>query len=40
MARPVLVEGTSLPTPGPVDSFDMKAVFLAPRLKNELIPYW
>ena len=38
MARPVPVEGTSLPTPGPVDSFDMKAVFLAPRLKNELFP--
>ena len=38
MARPVKVEGTSLPTPGPVDSFDMKAVFLAPGLKNELLP--
>jgi hypothetical protein len=32
MARPVLVEGTSLPTPAPVDSFDMKTVFLAPGL--------
>src|SRR5438874_5136911 len=38
MARPVHLEGTSLPTPGPVDSFDMKTVFLAPGLKNELLP--
>ena len=38
MARPVLVEGTSLPTPAPVDSFDMKTVFLTPGLKNELLP--
>ena len=38
MARPVLVEGTSLPTPAPVDSSYMKTVFLAPGLKNELVP--
>ena len=38
MASPVPVEGTSVPTPGQVDSFDMKTVFLAPGLKNELLP--
>ena len=38
IARPVLVEGTSLPAPARVDSFDMETVFLAPLLKNELVP--
>ena len=38
MARPVSVEGTSLPTPAPADIFDLKTVFLAPVLKNEPLP--
>jgi len=38
MASPVLLEGTSLPTPAPVDSLDMKTVFVAPSLKNKLLP--
>ena len=37
-ASPVLVEGTSLPTPAPVDSFDINIVFLTPGPKNELLP--
>ena len=38
MARPISVEGTSLPTPASMDSFHVKTVFLAPGLKNELLP--
>ena len=38
MARPVLMEWTTLPTPAPVDGFDMKTVFLTPGPENELLP--